>query len=1370
MSDDLDAEEEEEIVRRRASRHRGPGVTAPRAKEVRLLGLRAGSEAEAGLAELLLAEELELRALEMYPPAFRGGRSGASFFPGGTHPEEAVEPTWRLRERMKTVSVALVLCLNIGTDPPDAARASPRARKECWLDPFASPSRQKALEAIGAALQSQYERWQSRARYRQLLDPTADELRRMCAALRRSARADRVLVHLNGHGVPRPTANGEVWVFNKNYTQYIPLSVYDLRAVTQSPAVYVLECSSAGVLLPHFAAPLRQRKEDGCSEEPPRPSDDIVLAPCGADETLPTDPRLPADLFTACLTTPVAVALRWFVHRHPYSTGSNIALDVVDVPGRLGDRKTPLGELNWIFTAVTDTIAWNALPAPLFQRLFRQDLLLASLFRNFLLAERVLKAHNCTPATLPRLPSTADHPLWSAWDLAAEGCLAQLALGAEVPPAVSTSVSMSIPPTEQHQPQQPAAAAASAAASAPAAVVVQQSADNNNNNNNNNNNSDDAIGEDDAFEPGREFGGLRGVATLPPPRPRPLEASPFFEEQLSAFEVWLRFGASRDALDAPPEQLPVVLQVLLSQAHRVRALVLLRRFLELGARAVNLALCVGIFPYVLKLLQSPAPELRRPLVAIWAAILAFDDSCKHDLVKDGAHAYFLAHAAKLADLRDHQQPGPPAAAGEAIEADELEDQSLLSAFVLSTIIRGDDPQVRAACLQKRLDASLLELLRRRRRRGAEASASASPSSSSSGSSIAASRRGARLRRWLCLCAASLCEGYGAAKAAARRRETADAPSLAEEACAVAAGDEDPSVRAAAVRLVAALVYDDDDDDDEHQAAAAVLDAKMAARLVLSTSGDASAFVRREVALAIATFATVAEHRRGLQDERTRARVPAKAVKLLGEEPGEEKKKKKKKKPSLDSPYGVIWACVAALATDPVDAVADVARDVVDALGEDAARVVEHRLDALARTRGGVEEWAARMFAPEVRAASIDRGQATRNDDDPLSRAGELGLYRRHRNRYALREASALADRVRVALTDDDDDPAPSPEFSALKFLQALTLDNSGAEMTRHLGFHPHEPYLAVVDAGDGISLWDYEAGAVVARWHNNQSHNGRRVSRRSTPARVTALEWLDASRHSLVLCGSDDGVARVWTGFGLEERDVSPRLLTALVADDDLADPSPRSSGLVCAWSQRDGILYTAGDSPFVRAWDARAERLATVWGPLDTPSACATCVCAHDSSNLVFVGFGDGSLRLLDPRSPARPHAPAREHDAWIVHVSCHDVAPSRELVSACLDGNVRFWDLRSLRFSLRTLSCQTSTMAAFDAHSKAPLLASGSHNQFVKFMARDARQLNIIRYHDGFLGQRIGPISAIAFHPTKLLCAAGSMDPIVGLYACSC
>lgn len=64
---------------------------------------------------------------------------------------------------------------------------------------------------------------------------------------------------------------------------------------------------------------------------------------------------------------------------------------VDQIPGRLSERRSPLGELHWIFTAIMDAIAWNILPSQLFQKLFRQDLLVASLFRNFLLADRIFR-------------------------------------------------------------------------------------------------------------------------------------------------------------------------------------------------------------------------------------------------------------------------------------------------------------------------------------------------------------------------------------------------------------------------------------------------------------------------------------------------------------------------------------------------------------------------------------------------------------------------------------------------------------------------------------------------------------------------------------------------------------------------------------------------------------------------------------------------------------------------------------------------------------------------------------------------------------------------------------------------------------------
>jgi len=114
--------------------------------------------------------------------------------------------------------------------------------------------------------------------------------------------------------------------------------------------------------------------------------------------------------------------------------------------------------------------------------------------------------------------------------------------------------------------------------------------------------------------------------------------SRFFTDQLTAFDIYL----SQGTIDRkPPDRLPIVLQVLLSQVHRLRALILLSKFLDLGPRAVNLALSIGIFPYVLKLLQSTGQELKPVMVFIWARILAVGSSCLADLLKNNGYNYFI---------------------------------------------------------------------------------------------------------------------------------------------------------------------------------------------------------------------------------------------------------------------------------------------------------------------------------------------------------------------------------------------------------------------------------------------------------------------------------------------------------------------------------------------------------------------------------------------------------------------------------------------------------------------------------------------------------------------------------------------------------
>jgi regulator-associated protein of mTOR len=205
-----------------------------------------------------------------------------------------------------------------------------------------------------------------------------------------------------------------------------------------SPSIFVFDCSHAGVVLNLFVKFAEQIDKE--LEEARRnlasnplltassvhstpqiapllptssPIHDILLGACGENELLPMNPELPADLFTSCLTT-LKIALRWYVLQKNISRlNPNIDQDMIDkIPGTVTDRKSMLGELNWIFTAVTDTIAWNSLPKDIFQRLFRQDLLVASLFRNFLLAERIMRSYGCHVCSRPALPPMFEHRLW----------------------------------------------------------------------------------------------------------------------------------------------------------------------------------------------------------------------------------------------------------------------------------------------------------------------------------------------------------------------------------------------------------------------------------------------------------------------------------------------------------------------------------------------------------------------------------------------------------------------------------------------------------------------------------------------------------------------------------------------------------------------------------------------------------------------------------------------------------------------------------------------------------------------------------------------------------------------------------------------
>ncbi|NXI96077.1 RPTOR protein, partial [Psophia crepitans] len=1303
---------------------------------------------------------------------------------------KSLAQSWRMKDRMKTVSVALVLCLNVGVDPPDVVKTTPCARLECWIDPL-SMGPQKALETIGANLQKQYENWQPRARYKQSLDPTVDEVKKLCTSLRRNAKEERVLFHYNGHGVPRPTVNGEIWVFNKNYTQYIPLSIYDLQTWMGSPSIFVYDCSNAGLIVKSFKQFALQREQElevaainpnhplAQMPLPPSMKNCIQLAACEASELLPMIPDLPADLFTSCLTTPIKIALRWFCMQKSVRLVPGVTLDLIEkIPGRLNDRRTPLGELNWIFTAITDTIAWNVLPRDLFQKLFRQDLLVASLFRNFLLAERIMRSYNCTPVSSPRLPPTYMHAMWQAWDLAVDICLSQL-------------------PT--------------------------------------------IIEEGTAFR-----------------------HSPFFAEQLTAFQVWLTMGVENRN---PPEQLPIVLQVLLSQVHRLRALDLLGRFLDLGPWAVSLALSVGIFPYVLKLLQSSARELRPLLVFIWAKILAVDSSCQADLVKDNGHKYFLS---VLAD------PYMPA------------EHRTMTAFILAVIVNNYNTG-QEACLQGNLIAICLEQL---------------------------NDPHPLLRQWVAICLGRIWQNFDSARWCGVRDS-------AHEKLYSLLSDPIPEVRCAAVFALGTFVGNSAERTD-HSTTIDHNVAMMLAQLI----NDGSPMVRKELVVALShlvvqyesNFCTVALQ--FMEEEKnyplpspaateggsltpvrdgpctprlrsvssygniravTTARnlnkslqnlslneesgssvafspgnlsTSSSASSTLGSPENEEyilsfetidKMRRVSSYSSLNSLIGVsfnsvytqIWRVLLHLAADPYPDVSDLAMKVLNSIAYKAT--VNARPQRILDTSSLTQSAPASPTNKGMHIHQVGGSPPTTSTSSssltndvtkqPVSRdiasvrpanVGNMGVqYTPHSHQFP--RTRKMFDKGPEQTTDDADDTVGHKSFISAavqtgfcdwsakyfaqpvmkipeehdlesqirkerewRFLrnarvrkQAQKIIQKGISrlddqifLNRNPGvpsvvkFHPFTPCIAVADK-DSICFWDWEKGEKLDYFHNGNPRY----------TRITAMEYLNGQDCSLLLTATDDGAIRVWKNFADLEK--NPEMVTAWQGLSDML-PTTRGlarrvsiyldrskqggAGMVVDWEQETGLLMTSGDVRIIRIWDTDREMKVQ-----DIPTgadSCVTSLSCDSHRSLIVAGLGDGSIRVFDRRmalSECRVMT-YREHTAWVVkaYLQKH---PEGNIMSVSVNGDVRFFDPR-MPESMKVLQI-VKGLTALDIHPQANLFACGSMNQFTAIYNGNGELINNIKYYDGFMGQRVGAISCLAFHPHWPHLAVGSNDYYISVYS---
>eukprot|EP01035_Chromulina_nebulosa_P018908 gene18908-24711_t len=1253
---------------------------------------------------------------------------------------------------MKTSAALLVICLNIGTDPPDVIKPNPCARKECWIEPILP--KQKGLEIIGNALQSQYERLHSKVKYKQCLDPTVDDLRRICVNLRKGVKNERLLFHYNGHGVPRPTKNGEIWLFGRHYTHYLPVSIHEVHSWLSYPTVYLFDCSAAGVLISQlldnedqdymnnnninensliYSSSKSSQIETIISKSMNAEGHCIILAACKADEVLPMNPLYPADIFTCSLTTPIPIALRHLIIQNPFSL-SEINLDLAEnFPGKENDRKTPRGELNWIFTAITDTIAFSVLPPLTFQKIFRQDMM-----------------------SWPIIPDTSHHNLWQTWDLTAESCLLHV-----------VGLLRGLPMIDPK-------------------------------------NNIPFLRNQDVISPSVILNDYSNTNI-------PAANLPFFTEQLTAFEIWLNFGNTEDEI---PIQLPILLQVLLSQTHRLRALVLLKRYLSLGPTAINSTLVVEDF--------------------VWAKYLCITEAGHTQLYPLLQHVDPIIRAAATLTLGENF--GHPSGRSNSdisvgsvdslVDPRELREAELqLAITLLDCCIDGNILLIKLN-IQIDLPNTSFDNLKQ----------STSNNKNNSNRKLNEELENTKIYPWNLLphqtqvlvdeviiylesqgigstppITPEINENNNQNNISIRRPSSISPNATLPVAGMMAAAyvrfwlaiyevrGKDPNISIAkAANLLCLRIHDQISIDDKrnktyNESFNELVTSITSTAINEVSSNELNIITDNQVAIGQYQPLSPVGLTSKLRDNQKRSNnkfvKPIPFENIVNDDSRNNSTSSELSKSLL---FGISNQSGSFLLNNARSTSID------SSIINDHRSYEENADNPFDMPVSSYYYWTKKML--------FKTNKADEFSNDPFSCEGNNRLYREMKYSEACSIVNKIVEiykvlddstdyYIRDRKTKEENQMARSAVIAAMplnlvKFDQKLIINIENAKMTSSILFHPFHDIIATTD-GRNVKMWSIATGNMLLDVLNSHNHlgsdNGNVTVWKDISESIESINNVSISnesnssydKHSLLYSSSSNNKLSVASSF---------------IALPDIADTN-RGSGLISSWIQESGTLVAAGNSPTIRVWDLKYEKCIRVFttgldtctttiasksvsssfftrGAMDlTPSQMSSNSHANEYSHTptwTFAGFADGTVSIFDEKLSSlsgKAQSVRAESSGWIIAAYTRHDLP--QVITASVKGTVKFWDIRKMGV-YKTLEVFKQPLTALAVHKCVPIIATGSQSQIIKIFTMGGDQLDRdIKYHDGFLGQRIGPVSCLAFHPYKMLLASGATDNIVSIYS---